>query len=85
MATEDGEVVATADYRRVDDVTIVHHVGTRPDRRNQGIAGQLTQFVLDDHRERGQRVVPRCPYVAGWIERNHEYQDLVADQRPSGS
>jgi predicted GNAT family acetyltransferase len=24
-------------------------------------------------------VIPRCPFVRGWIERHPEYADLVAD------
>lgn len=47
----------------------------------RGIAGALARFALDDARARGLRVVPRCPFVAGYIRRHPKYADLVAEQR----
>lgn len=44
----------------------------------RGIAGRIVRFALDDVRARGLKAVPRCPYVAGYISRHPEYQDLVA-------
>jgi predicted GNAT family acetyltransferase len=35
------------------------------------------QGALDDIRARGLRVVPFCPFVAGYIRRHSEYADLV--------
>jgi hypothetical protein len=44
----------------------------------QGLGARLARFVLDDARERGLRVVPRCPFIAAYIKRHPEYADLVA-------
>lgn len=43
----------------------------------RGIAGQLTRHALDWAREQGLKVKPVCPYVAKWIERHPEYQNIV--------
>ena len=43
----------------------------------RGIAGQLTRHALDWARAEGLKVRPVCPYVAKWIERHPDYQDLV--------
>ena len=37
----------------------------------------IDAFVLDDARSRGLEVLPRCPYIAGWIARHTDYLDLV--------
>lgn len=43
----------------------------------RGLAGELTRFALDHARNQGWQVVPRCPYVAKWIERHPDYADVV--------
>jgi predicted GNAT family acetyltransferase len=43
----------------------------------RGLGGKLAAFALDYAREHGLRVVPTCPFVAAYIERHPEYQDLV--------
>lgn len=57
----------------MDSVQVPDAVGGR------GIAGALTRFALDHARQAGWKVIPRCPYVRGWIERHPAYRDLVAD------
>jgi predicted GNAT family acetyltransferase len=37
----------------------------------------LVEAALTDIRVRGLRVVPLCPFVAGYIRRHPEYADLV--------
>ncbi|MFT4088247.1 MAG: GNAT family N-acetyltransferase [Gordonia sp. (in: high G+C Gram-positive bacteria)] len=43
----------------------------------RGYAGQLVKSVLDDIRERGDKVIPVCSYVIHYLERHPEYNDLV--------
>jgi predicted GNAT family acetyltransferase len=51
----------------------------------QGIGGALARYALDDARERGLAVDPRCPFIAAWIEKHPDYADLVrrSHSRPS--
>jgi predicted GNAT family acetyltransferase len=49
-----------------------------PELRGRGIAEQLVRAALADARTAGNKVVPACSYVAKFIERHHEYQDLLA-------
>jgi predicted GNAT family acetyltransferase len=37
--------------------------------------------VLDALRAEGSKVVPRCGFVAAYVERHPEYRDLLADGR----
>ena len=44
----------------------------------QGIGSRLVSAVLDDARQRGLKVVPKCPFVARWLERHPEQQDVLS-------
>lgn len=65
------EYVLDGDTVSMNHVRVPEAVGGR------GIAGELTRQALDWAREENLRVVPNCPYVASWIDRHPEYQDLV--------
>jgi uncharacterized protein len=73
----DGEVAAIARYVvRGGRRYFVHtEVGQRFE--GQGLASELARSVLDGVRERGELIVPLCPFVAGYIEKHPEYQPLV--------
>lgn len=43
----------------------------------QGIGSQLAKHVLEYAREQGKAVIPLCPYIAAYIRRHPEYQDVV--------
>ena len=47
--------------------------------RGRGVAGRIVEAALEYARAEGLRVVPTCPYVARFIEKHAEYQELVAD------
>jgi hypothetical protein len=42
----------------------------------RGVAGALTRAALDWARASGLRVEPLCPYVAAWMRRHPDYDDL---------
>ena len=74
-----GEVMAFVSYR-IDDadgnvVLITHTEVTGPE--GQGLGSRLARRLLDEIRQRGQGVVPRCGFIAGWIDKHPEYADLV--------
>jgi predicted GNAT family acetyltransferase len=75
---DDGRVVGVADYRVQDDLVVLHHTEVDPARQGAGLGAELIQAALDAIRERGQRVVPQCSYVADFIAEHPDYQDLVA-------
>jgi predicted GNAT family acetyltransferase len=54
------------------------HTKVPPELRGRGIAELLVRAALADARTAGHRVIPACSYVAKFIERHQEYQDLVA-------
>lgn len=75
--TVDGEPAGELDYRTVDGRRVFIHTGIRDRFEGQGLAGKLARRVLDDARAEGLKIVPLCPYVAGYLERHPADQDLV--------
>ena len=65
------------DYMQDGNTIVMTHVGVYPEHRGQGIAGKLTQVALEYAKERSFRVIPMCPYIAAYIRRNNQYEDLT--------
>ena len=74
--TESGDALAV--YRLADGVMTFTHTEVPSVLRGRGIGSQMMRAVLDDVRQQGMKVVPRCPFVADYIERHPEYEDLLA-------
>ena len=74
----DGEVLGIADYVVQGDVIVMPHTVIAPARRGQGLGAVLVAGALDDIRRSGRTVVPRCWYVAEFIDDHQEYADLLA-------
>ena len=71
-------VVGVLDYRRKDGLIYYDHAETVIALRGRGIAAQVVEAALIAARAEGLKVVPRCPYVADWIQAHPDFQPLVA-------
>ena len=68
-----------AQYEISGDRIVFTHTEVDPAHEGKGIGSQIARFALDDVRSQGGlRVVPRCPFIKGWIDKHPDYQDLVA-------
>lgn len=74
--TVDG-IVAHVDYARAPGVITFIHTIVPEQLGGRGIGSRLAQHVLDDARRNGEKVIPQCPFIAAFIKRHQEYQDLV--------
>jgi predicted GNAT family acetyltransferase len=75
----DGELAGVADYQRTDgDMFVFPHTEIDRARRGNGLAAELVRAALDDVRDAGGTVDPRCWYVAQFIDENPGYRDLLA-------
>jgi predicted GNAT family acetyltransferase len=73
------DVVGYSEYRRVErDRLILFHTEIDPAFEGQGFGSRLAKGVLDDIRARGFRVTVKCPFMAAFLKRHREYEDLVA-------
>jgi uncharacterized protein len=73
-----GGVTAFMNYRLAGNVITLNHTETPIAARGRGIASQLVAGALDIVRARGQRIVPRCPFVVAYLAKHPEDRDLLA-------
>lgn len=66
-------------YRRAPGVVTLLHAEVPAAIGGRGHGSRLTAAVLDHLRAEGQKVVPRCSFVAHFIRQNPAYADLLAD------
>ncbi len=75
--TIDGHT-AFAAYDLEPSRIVLTHTNVPPELGGRGIANELAKTALGYAREHGLKVVPQCPFMAKFIDRNPEYQDLLA-------
>lgn len=75
-----GDAVAVVTYQEHGGTLIFNHTEVPDSLSGQGVGSRLARGVLDDARARGMAVIPRCAFIASYIERHPEYRDLVADR-----
>ena len=74
----DGALAGFAVYRDRGDRLVFTHTEIDDAYEGQGLGGHLAAAALDEVRRRGLLVVPRCPFIRGYIESHPDYADLVA-------
>ncbi len=67
-----------ADYRRQGQVVHLHHTYVPSALGGRGIAAQLVEAALSWIRSEGLRLAPDCSYVAVYVRRHAQWQDLLA-------
>jgi predicted GNAT family acetyltransferase len=71
-------------YRRVDGTVVFTHTEVDPRFEGEGVGSTLIRDALDDVRRQGRTVVPRCQFVAAYIDKHRDsYGDLVAAEGPT--
>jgi len=78
VAEIDGEVVGYTVYHiRHGGIYFFVHTEIEQGFGGEGIGETLVRQALDDVRAKEGAIVPLCPYVAAFIEKNPEYDTLV--------
>jgi predicted GNAT family acetyltransferase/glutaredoxin len=70
-------LVGLAAYQLRDGRIALTHTEVDEACEHRGLATRLVAAALDDARERGLEVLPLCPFVAAYVRRHPEVQDLV--------
>lgn len=65
-------------YRRNGTVIALNHAEVPSELEGRGVGSKLVRATLDAIRVEGLKVVPRCSFVAAFIQRNPAYADMVA-------
>lgn len=75
--------VAFAEYRLVDHGIILPHTVVPDAFEGRGIASRLAKGALGYARDHSLKVIPACPFIAGYIAKHPEWQDIVQDTDPA--
>ncbi|MDP1910842.1 MAG: GNAT family N-acetyltransferase [Hyphomicrobium sp.] len=76
LDTEHGMAVAV--YRQQGDSLVFVHTEVPPQDEGKGIGAEIVRAALDDSRKRGFKIVPACDFVAAFMRRHPEYNDVRA-------
>lgn len=79
------EVAGIAEYIRTSELVAFVHTEVSPEYEGRGVGAALARTALDEARAANLRVLATCPFIAGWIARHPEYQDLLYQSRSSVS
>lgn len=71
------EVAGYAEFRTTPTSIVFTHTVVRPEFEGQGLGTRLAKFVLDDAVARGERIVPRCPFIAAYLREHDGYEASV--------
>ncbi|MFF5177253.1 GNAT family N-acetyltransferase [Micromonospora sp. NPDC000316] len=77
----ESKVAGVAQYIRTAELVAFVHTEVSPEYEGKGVGAALARTALDAAREANLRVLATCPFIAGWIDRHPEYQDLVYQSR----
>jgi uncharacterized protein len=76
-ARVDGDLAGSAYYRDDGTRRVFTHTKVDDDYEGIGVGSALARAALEDARRRELAVVPRCPFIAGYIQRHPQFADLV--------
>lgn len=68
--------IAFSEYKREAGVLTVMHTEVPKELNGKGVGSALVRGLLDIARAQGLKVVPKCPFVAGYIDKHPQYADL---------
>ncbi len=75
----DGQLAGYCEYNVLTDALMFTHTEVLPAFEGQGIGSKLAKHVLDDTRAQGKHVIPVCQFIAGYLRKHPEYQELVRE------
>lgn len=76
--TLDGET-AFAEYRLHRGTIVLPHTVVPPAFEGRGVASALARHAFAYAREHGLKVIASCPFMAAWVKKHPEAQDLLKD------
>jgi predicted GNAT family acetyltransferase len=75
-----GKTAGHIAYKLGDGWVDMLHTEVEPEHEGQGLSSELAKSALDDARSQGLKVVPSCSYIAKYIQRHPEYEDIVREK-----
>jgi predicted GNAT family acetyltransferase len=75
---QSGEDTAVLTYEMQDGIIVLTDTLVPQALEGKGIGSALAKTGLEYARKNGLRVIAQCPFVASYIQRHPEYQDLIS-------
>lgn len=72
------DTVAVSNYQVDGNRVVLTHTEVPEHLSGQGIGSRLAQGVFDAIRASGRKAVPKCPFMAAFVERHPELDEIVA-------
>ncbi|MCP9338911.1 GNAT family N-acetyltransferase [Stutzerimonas xanthomarina] len=72
-----GEALGVARYEDEGDRRVFSHTEVNPSLEGQGMGSKLIRESLDDARQSGKRIVPVCEFVAAYVKKHHDWDDVL--------
>ena len=66
-----------------DEITFTHTLVPKA-AEGKGVAGKLAAAVMAYARSTKLRVIPKCPYIAAWLKKHREYDDILHPEYREG-
>jgi predicted GNAT family acetyltransferase len=76
----DGQLAGFAEYSVLANGILFSHTEVQPAYEGRGLSSRLIAFALDDVRALKTHAIPACQFVAGFLRKHPEYQDLVSPE-----
>ncbi len=64
-------------YQERDGKLVYDHTIVPQELGGRGVGSALVKHALNYARDNGKKVVPQCSFVASYIDKHPEYQDLL--------
>ena len=74
---ESGEVAGFMTYQVTGGIIAYTHTEVMPEFAGQGVGSQIAAAVMQDARDRGRSVVPLCPFLVKWLDKYHDFDDII--------
>lgn len=83
-ATVDGHVAELV-YRRDGDRLVLVHTGVPAELEGRGVGGELVSAAVEVAASERLRIVPNCPFAAGWLRRHPDVAGRVTIDWPGAA
>ncbi len=73
----DRQPLGYAQYQEAGEHRIFTHTEIDDSLSGQGMGSRLIRAALDDTRQQGKRIVPECEFVAAYVQKHDDWNDLI--------
>lgn len=73
-----GNQAAFVTYEKSPNFITYYHTEVPPEFEGRGIAKKLTVYALDYARQNDLQVNALCPFIAAYVKRHPDYEDLLS-------